>query len=134
MLITVGGQCQGQLARNRVGLCGWSYETKDGEYVGLTERHKIVNSGESIYQRVKSGLRLAYDPLAVAGSRLITLTPDQTKLAIVELIDVREEILSISYSNLLYIAYEDFWTYSKIFSIFFANHTYFIDKSTRIFV
>lgn len=85
MLITVGGQCQGQLARNRVGLCGWSYETNDGEYVGLTERHKIVNSGVTIYQRVKSGLLLAYDPLAVAGSRLITLTPDQTKLAIVEL-------------------------------------------------
>ena len=85
MLITVGGQCQGQLARNRVGLCGWSYETKNGEFIGLTERHKIINAGESVYQRVKSGLLLAYDPLAVTGSRLITLTPDQTRLAIVEL-------------------------------------------------
>ena len=75
----------GQLSRNRIGLGAWAYATKDGQYIGLVEKLKIINSSESIYQRVRSGLRLAYDPSAVSGSRLISLSCDQLKLAVAEL-------------------------------------------------
>ena len=73
------------MSRNRIGLGAWTYATRDGKYVGLVEKLKIINSGESIYQRVRSGLMLAYDPSAVSGSRLISLSCDQSKLAVAEL-------------------------------------------------
>lgn len=85
LLITAGGQCTGQLTRNKAGLCGWAYETRNGELAGLVEKFQISNSGESIYQRVKSGLLLAYDPSAVSGSRLVALSSDESKLALAEL-------------------------------------------------
>ena len=81
--MTAGGQYPGESIHANKGLNGWTFVEEKGELRSLKSIMKSTPT--NIYSKIKTGISIAWDNRAVNGSRLISLSIDESRIALCEL-------------------------------------------------